>query len=411
MEKLSSKERMLRTIAGQPVDRIPIIPPVPWQPLTPQPDPDNWKAQPNYQQLIPLVAENCDFYAHLDIPERSPIGNERNTEKIRGVATGGIFDRRFFFTHPERIRVIEDRRENGRRYTRFEVHTPKGDLTTIDVRPSDVDTVWTTEPLIKDVDDAGKILSAPHRFDPPDLTEYFAERDKLGNRGVAVCFVTSPLVMISRMMDFEQMFEWTLTERPLFEKMLQTAQERIAERLQWALENGVGPIFRFGGCEQATPPMMSNHFFDEIIIRYEGPLWRMVRDAGRILWVHCHGKVSTIFDRFVDMGVQLLDPVEPPPQGDIQMKEAKERAAAGPMTLIGNIEISDLQAESADQIESKVREAICQGGRKHFILGPSDVACSAVEDHLRDNIIRFVEAGVKYGTFNADDPCAQPESA
>ncbi len=399
--KLSSRERILRTVAGEPVDRIPIFAPIPWQPLAPVPSLGSWKNEPNYRQLAALAAETCDFYVHLDISERIPIGNPGGGETVRGIPAGSIFDRRFFLAHPESVQVIEDRIENGRAYARYKVHTPRGALTTTDVMPLDVDTIWTTEPLIKDVDDAKKILSAPYRFDPPDLSEYFAERDRLGDRGVPVCFVTSPLVMISRLMDFQQMFEWTITERPLFEKMLRTVQERIVERLQWVLDNGVGPIFRFGGCEQATPPMMSNRFFDEFIIGYEAPLWQMVREAGCILWVHCHGKIATVLDRFVDNGVQLLDPVEPPPQGDINIEEAKKRAGAGPLTLIGNVEMSDLELLSPNEIEAKVRAAICQGGRSHFILSASDVAGGAVSDRLRDNIIRFVETGVKAGAFNS----------
>ena len=39
--------------------------------------------------------------------------------------------------------------------------------------------------------------------------------------------------------------------------------------------------------------------------------------------VHCHGNVGTLLDSFVAMGVDSTDPVEPPPQGDIDIAEAK----------------------------------------------------------------------------------------
>lgn len=401
MEKLASKERILRTVAGQPVDRVPIFAPVPWHPLAPEPDPKNWKAWPNYQRLLPLVAEHCDFFVHLDVAERVPIGNPGGGE-VRGHPSGSIFDRRFFLAHPENIRVIEDRLENGRAITRYKVHTPKGDLTTTDVRFLDVDTVWTTEPLIKDVRDADKILSVSSRFDPPDLTAYVAERDRLGDRGAPVCFFSSPLVMISRMMEFQQLLEWTITERPLLDTMLRIIQERLSERLHWALEHGVGPFFRFGGSEQSTPPMMSKRFFEQFVIGYEAPLWKMVREAGGIVWVHCHGKVATVLNRFMENGVQMLDPVEPPPQGDITIKEAKARAAAGPLTLVGNVEMSDLQNGTPELIERLVREAICEGGRKHLIMGTSEVTVSAVNDQLRDNIIAYLETAARYAPFEPD---------
>jgi uroporphyrinogen-III decarboxylase len=404
MQRLSSKERILRTLAGQPTDRIPIFAPIPWHPLSPDPTPEEWKAQPNYRQLISLAAEFCDFYVTLDIPERNPLEVRGESARIHGIPTG-VFDRRFFLTPAERVEVFERGKRDGCEYTAYRVHTPKGDLTTLDAVIPGVDTLWSLEPLIKDVDDAEKILSVPYRFDPPDLIDYITNLERLGERGVAVCFVSSPLVMVSRMMDFQTFLEWTVTERALLERMLQTIQERLAERLAYVLEKGVGPIIRFGGCEQATPPMMSRRFFDELVVKYEAPLWRMVREAGRVLWVHCHGKVSTVLERFLELGVQMLDPVEPPPQGDIHLAEAKRQAARGPMTLVGNIEMSDLQMSSEEEVEQKVSEAICRGGREHFILGVSDVTISAVNDRLRDNITRFVEAGIRYGTFGNDSPC------
>jgi len=143
--------------------------------------------------------------------------------------------------------------------------------------------------------------------------------------------------------------------------------------------------------------------FDQFILGYEGRLWKMVRDAGQIVWVHCHGKVRTVIDDFVQGGVQLLDPVEPPPQGDIDVGEAKQRAVAGPMTLIGNIEFSDLCQLSADEIEARVERAVCEGGRQHFILGASDFPISAIDDRLKENLICFIEAGIKYGTSDDGD--------
>jgi hypothetical protein len=402
LQKLSSQERILRTVASQPVDRIPIHAPIRWDPLTPEPDLNDWKAQPNYQQLIALADQHCDFLCTVDIPEAVPLIDSLHGQGHQfGMATG-IFDRRFFLTPPEYVEAFERGDRNGRDYERYRVWTPKGDLTTTDAVTPGVDTVWSLEYLIKDTEDVEKILSIPYRFDPPDVSSFVAARDRLGDRGVTLCFVTSPLVMVSRLMDFQQFLMWTITERPLIDRLINIAYERLAERLRYVLDQGVGPIIRFGGCEQATPPMMPSRFFDEFIIKYESPLWKMVRQAGQIPWVHCHGKIATVIDKFVAQGVQLLDPVEPPPQGDIEFKEAKKRAAAGSMTLIGNIEMNLLETGTPDEVEAEVQKTICEGGKKHLILGASDYAISVVDDHLRDNIVRFIEAGVKYGTFNGN---------
>jgi uroporphyrinogen-III decarboxylase len=270
-------------------------------------------------------------------------------------------------------------------------------LTTTEGINAGEDTVWELEPLLKDPDDAAKLLSIPYHFDPPDLSGYFAARARLGERGVAVIFVTSPLVMVSRLTGFQRFLEWSLMERPTVERLMQAAQERLAERLRHILAAGAGPIIRFGGCEQATPPMMSGRMFDRFILGYERPLWQQVRAAGQIVWVHCHGRVATVLDKFVDAGAQMLDPVEPPPQGDITLAAARRRGGRSPLTLIGNIEWSDLEQRTPAEIEALVAAAVAEGGPDHLILAASAEAISAVNDHLADNIAAFIEAAARYG--------------
>ena len=55
----------------------------------------------------------------------------------------------------------------------------------------------------------------------------------------------------------------------------------------------------------------------------------VIHDAGRLAWVHCHGKMNPVLDRFIEMGVDCLNPVEPPPMGDILLSDAKRRAGGG----------------------------------------------------------------------------------
>jgi hypothetical protein len=406
-QKLSSRERLLRTVSGKQVDRIPIVPPIPWHPLAPEPEPGDWKTLPNYQDLIPLVEKHCDFLVHLIIPEGDSKNSNSESQTVeeytRRAAYGGIFDRRFFLAPIDCIEEGIDEGTNGIQTITYTVHTPKGDLKSVEQIYPGMDTSWMTEPLVKTVEDAQKLMSIVYTFKDPDMEAYERDVEKLGDRGVPVCFVTTPMVMVSHMTDLQKFLEWSITERPLVERMIEVSYERVSERLRYVLERGVDAIFRFGGSEQATPPLMSHRFFEDFILKYEAPLWKMVRDAGRIVWVHCHGRVSSVLDDFINGGVQMLDPVEPSPQGDIDIAEAKRRAAKGSLTLIGNIEQSDLRHRAPDEIEELVRYAVCEEGRDHFILGHSDVVISEIDTLTRENIVTYIEAGVKYGTFDADE--------
>lgn len=360
---------------------MPIFPPIPRNPLVPAEERSRrgWQAEPNFRQVAEWVDEHCDcLYSSR--------------------ALGGMFDRRFLLIPREYVETVARREGDAKTLTAYRVRTPKGDLRSVEETVKGISTTYYTEPLLKDKDDVEKILSVPFSFAKPDLKPFFDEREKLGERGVMQVSISTPLVCVSRMLDFTRFFHWCVSERETIARLLRTAQERIAVKLEYLLQKGVGPCFWFGGSEQATPPLMSNRFFDELVVAYDRPLFELVHRYGGLVHVHCHGRVNTVLERFVQMGADMLDPVEPPPSGDIDIADAKRRAR-GRITLMGNIEFRDLEFATPKEIDEKVRHAICDGGKKHFMLHPSAAAISRLSDRFRDNAIQYVKSGLAYGAF------------
>lgn len=376
-KKLTSRERVLRTVRGESVDRVPVFAPVQWDPMwrITGTEPD-WAAEPNYAATRELVEEHCDA--------------------IVGMAPGGLFDRRFLLIPGESVdpQPVERHGDRWRRVTL--VRTPGGDLRTVEEWEEGVRTVWYPEPLLKDRQDVDRLLSVPCRFDPPDPSALEQVPRRLGERGVTEVHVSTPLVCVSRLFQFEQFLEWCAAEFDLVDTLIRTVQERIRERLTWVLEHGGGPLVWFGGSEQATPPMMSPRLYDALVVRYDRPLFDLVHAHGCLVHVHCHGKVSGILDRMREMGVDMTDPVEPPPQGDVEIGEAKGRVR-GRMTLMGNIEFCDLEFAPPDRIEELVRTAVLDGGKEHFMLYPSATGIAGLSDRYRDNAIRYMETALECG--------------
>ena len=112
--------------------------------------------------------------------------------------------------------------------------------------------------------------------------------------------------------------------------------------------------------------------------------------------MHCHGKVGTLLDSFVEMGVDSTDPVEPPPQGDVDMVALKQ-AYDGKLVFLGNIEFLHMETLQPDQIEALVRRAIEGGGKRNVMLWPSSGPHERPSDLLLANVERYIEAGLKYG--------------
>jgi uroporphyrinogen-III decarboxylase len=106
--------------------------------------------------------------------------------------------------------------------------------------------------------------------------------------------------------------------------------------------------------------------------------------------------VRTLLDSFVEMGVDLTDPVEPPPQGDVDFTKAKE-TYGDKLVLLGNIEFLAMETAQPDDVEELVRQAIEDGGKQSTILYTSAGPHQRPSDQMLANAVRYVEAGLKYG--------------
>ena len=382
-EEFGSKERMLRTLEGEPVDRIPVLPPFRWTPWDSVEDPNlpNWRKTKNYRIILKAVEQHCDF-------------------RVRTKCLAYLSQYISILAPPSCVR-IEDRKTERGTCTTTLVHTPKGVLRREEIEEEgfSLDHKWQKEVLVKDTTDAEKLLTLKDDFESPDFSALEKEVERIGSRGLLTFQVPSPILVASEVMNFGTFLEWTLTEKVLLERMIDTACQRIYNRLETVLRSGLIPLVRFGGMEQATPPMMSSKLFDDLVVKYDRILYDLVHRRGAFVQVHCHGRVKNILEKLIEIGVDALDPVEPPPHGDVEIGEAKS-IVDGKMTLVGNIEYQDLELGTPEEIDRKVREAITSERKDHFMLHPSAMIFAHISDRHRDNILQYIESGIRYGAMD-----------
>jgi uroporphyrinogen-III decarboxylase len=102
-----------------------------------------------------------------------------------------------------------------------------------------------------------------------------------------------------------------------------------------------------------------------------------IRRGGGFPRVHSHGRLRLILDDMVSMGAVALDPVEPPPQGDMELAEVRHRVG-DQLVLFGNLEESDLENLPPDPFAGKVKKALAEGPNSKgsgFVLMPSSCPC------------------------------------
>jgi hypothetical protein len=371
---LTHRDRLLASGRGRRVDRAPISPPIGFDPLA-------WAVHgeacrpddPRWTEVAQVCAQHCDCLVGLP-------------------GVGGLFDRRFLLTPSQQIEQLPDTREGEWTVTRYIVCTPQGDLSTAEKHQPGQGTRWCAEPLVKTVEDAEALLAVPHEFTPPDLTPALRHMERVGDLALTEVHVSTAMVSVSHLLQFEQFLLWCAAERDLLHRLMSTMAARIRRGLEHVLQAGLGPVFWIGGSEQATPPMMGPALYDDFVVRYDAPLFDLIHRHGGLVHVHCHGRVRGILDRLVAMGADMLDPVEPPPDGDVTMAEARQ-LTHGKVTLLGNIEFRELEFASPRRIRELVRTALGGGERVH--LFPSATPIANLTPRYRDNALAYLEAGLE----------------
>jgi uroporphyrinogen-III decarboxylase len=386
----ASCRRVWGTYRREPVDRVPIMPPIRW---TPYADLDaeygDWRDEDRYRRVARLVQQHCDL--------KPPV----NLAPIPRVFAPQSYQR--FLEAPQQFveELLPVKLSDVRTRHTTVLHTPKGDLKWVYDIDDGILTWWDIQKPVQSIEDAEKLLSVPYSFTPPDPSEFDAfrqHRAEMGEYAVSGAGVNSMVAMLCGIMHYQQVLEWLLLEPAMIQRLADTWLERTGEKVDWLLSQGVGPFWHFNGVERACPPMMSPRQWDQWVVPYDGEIMRRIKatDPEARIHVHCHARVRTMLDSFVEMGVDSTDPTEPPPQGNADFAEVKRRYD-GRLVFYGNIEFLDMETRQPDEIETLVRAAIEEGGRRNVVLMPSSTPHSRPSDLCLANAERYVEAGLKYG--------------
>jgi uroporphyrinogen-III decarboxylase len=390
--KVSSRRAMAAYGRGQ-ADRIPVASPISWGAGgdIDRDRPGGWRADPGFIRLARLVQQHCDAlppYNTVSLPN--------------GLFSRTVSYQRFCEASDEFIEMLPPQKTSAIRTRHAAIlHTPKGDLNYAHDVDDGIETTWDMIKPINCPADVEKMLSVPNRFTPPpaaDFEPFRAYRREMGDDCIGGAGVNCMVAMLCAMMPYQLLLEWTATEPGLLRHLADAWLERTWQRVECMLANGVGPFWHFNGVERATPPMMGPRQWAEWVEPYDGEIMHRIKaaDPNALIHVHCHGRVATVLNSFMAMGVDSTDPVEPPPQGDIEFAEARRRVGER-MTLYGNIEFVDMETREPDEIERKVRQAIEQSGRSRTVLYLSATPHERHTARQLANAERYIEAAVKFG--------------
>jgi len=348
----------MATLRGEPVDRPAVnFYEVGGFDVDPS-DPDEFNVynDPSWQPLLELAEQKSDL-----IRMRSPIksrSHEVDADSPRG---------EFFKT--------EEYCEGGCLYRRVTLTIAGRTMTSLTRRSPEVDTVWTIEHLLKNTDDLKAYLELPDEVfaEEIDVTSLIEEDQKLAERGIVMVDTEDPICAAASLFSMADYTVVALTEQTLFHRLLKKLSGHIHARTEKTAVEFPGHLWRVYGPEYAAEPYLPPHLFAEYVVRYTGPMVEVIQKHGGFARIHCHGRIGAVLDYIVEMGAAAIDPVEPPPQGDVELANVR-RDYGDELVLFGNIEYADIENTGPRQFEIVVEKSLHDGTNgpgRGFVLMPS----------------------------------------
>jgi uroporphyrinogen decarboxylase len=125
---------------------------------------------------------------------------------------------------------------------------------------------------------------------------------------------------------------------------------------------------------------------------------KMAKEAGVPSMIHACGKARLLVEMYAnETDLTCMNPLEPPPMGDCDLKEVKEKFGQK-VSLAGNIHTTDVMLMGNPQkVDEACRKAIEDAGKDGgFVLMTGD-QCG--RDTPEENLFAFVEAAKRYGQY------------
>ena len=364
---MSIRERCLRVLRGQPTDRVPIRL---WgvDPFVPAP-------RAAWQPLHDLVSEfGLDNILHFS--GEWPASRTETSCETRDTGSPDWYEQT------------------------VTVKAPAGDLTRISRQSRSGRPGYTTKHPIETVEDARRWLSLPED-DLPDASAFSHRVAEVGDQALVMAGLREPMYTVNDATGSEVWGYWLHDERDLLHEMVAKAAKREHAIVRKYLDQGVGPLFGWVGPELCIPPLASPADFDDFVTRYDRPMIDTIHDAGGLVWIHCHGDMNPVLERFARMGLDCLNPIEPPPVGRLTLADAKRRVGDR-MTLEGGIEVGDFQLLEPDELAARAEHVMAMGrpgGR--FILCPSSdhTHWPDMSEKIVSNYRVFVETALRCAAY------------
>jgi uroporphyrinogen decarboxylase len=346
---VNSRERLLRTIAGEPIDRPPVAPFLHV----------NFIKEHRRRHDIDVVAETVRVCRDFDFD----MVHRNCTPEYDDLLVEG----------PDWTPRVEETGNADHKVVTVTVDTPGGRLRRVTRSDRLYEYEWScflVEPPIKIRTDLDLFL----RYQPPaptiDVSPIVRARQAVGDDGIVAPWAQGAFNEVAYLMRGHAVLLDPLDDEGFYRAMIAHFLPRNLEKLRQFVAAGAD-LLSIGGNE-ANGRAAGPDYFRRYVLEYERQLVDAVHGfGGRVIYHNC-GYASLLLPLLREIGMDVYESLTPPPFGDTRLDDALR--IMSPIALMGGVDQIDLLRKATpDAVRRHAAEllAIAQG-RGRFILGTSD---------------------------------------
>ena len=399
---MTHKERMLATLRGQPVDRLPFVPRL-----------DLWYNANKLAGTLPdrlAGASLFDVADELDVGFHAVVPNFRDLRGPQDDLDRGLgLYRLRTFPHRTELRDVQRIVQHDGDRTFVEYRTPVGSIRTgvlfdDQMRKAGITITHICEYAIKEPADyevVGFIFENAEVV--AEYDNYRAFQEQVGDRGLAIAFTNlaaSPVHLLQRELVEPLQFFYEMHDHP-------DELTRCAERIQiWfdrafaVTADSPAEVVFSGANYDATmtyPPFFAEHIAPALARQAD-----VLHANGKFLLTHTDGENRGLLEHYVDSRIDIADSICPKPMTSLTVKDVRE-VFGDRITIWGGIpSVSVLENSMSDRdFEAHVEKLLADLGRgDHMILSIADTTPPAAKF---SRIERICELAKQFGPVSGPE--------
>jgi uroporphyrinogen decarboxylase len=208
-----------------------------------------------------------------------------------------------------------------------------------------------------------------------------------------------PVLMYAYLCGYER---W-LTDMKLNPDFYFALSDRLFEIGLEMVEHWLGPIGQyvdivgtFDDLGTQNGPLFSRQDYIKFIKPYEKRMIEQIKKyTDAKIYRHCCGSIYEFIPDLIEIGVDILNPVQPLAR-DMDLKRLKKEFGKD-IVFFGGVDIQQLLYKPVEEVKLGVRDAIHSlGSGGGYILGPSH---NIEPDTPVENVVAMYEAALEYGQY------------